>query len=193
MTGYPVSPGELVDEVWLNAIGTRLLWDSTVAGVSLPAASITTPTIAATFKHLLVIYRARTTTTASVETILVRVNGISTAAYYDQFLQANNTTVVGGADTAATAMKLGLATAASGAAKETGFGCIWLPDYTDSSDYMIALGEAAAVYGGAAGNFYVGKYAGMYAAGGPITTLTFLPQGAGSFTTGTRFSLYGVA
>lgn len=60
--------------------GMYKLWDSVEAGVTLPAASITTPTLPSTFKHYLLMWLLGTNSTAQAD-LGLRVNGNTTTTY----------------------------------------------------------------------------------------------------------------
>lgn len=191
MTGYPVSPGELVDEAWLNAIGTRLLWDSVAAGVSLPAASITTPTLSASFKHLLVLWEAQVSE-SSMQYLGLRINGDSSGHYYGNRLTASGSTVATVYEGASTSAKVGLLGDANNAAY-VGSGAIWIPNYASSVAHCF-VAESTAVHDASSGNIMLGQFGfGKLDSGVAISTLTFLDQGGGNFVSGARFSVYGVA
>ena len=184
MTGFPVSSGELVDTTWLNARG-GLLWDSVAAGVSLPAASITTPTLPTGFKHLALVYNG-TSAAASTDDLNVRFNGDSGAHYNWQYILGSTAAV------AASHQE----NAASGRAAELGQaggygggGMIIIPRYNDAisktwASYSIGVTSAPVIQ--------AYTYGGIWQTAAAVTSITLLTSSGSNIATG-RFSLYGLA
>jgi hypothetical protein len=162
------------------------LWDSVDAGVSLPVASITTPSLPQTFRHLKVI--AQILGSSANIGIILRANGSVTNYYWTEF-QAHASNVLTDGD---------------GAFPDTSFSLgnmggymqrleIDLPVY---SDQVGAGGKAIAsentfIGGLSAGQIYIQKINGLWQVNQPISTLTFATL-AGNFVAGTRFCVYGI-
>lgn len=192
MTNFPVTPGELVDTTWLNAIGSRLIWDSTAAGVTFPVASVTTPTIPTTFKHLLVLWEAQASE-SSGEYLGMRINGDTAAHYYGTRMYGSGTGASVVTDLTATSLKVGYLGDNTNTAY-IGSGAIWLPNYADSGYVHLATCVNSAVLSAASGSMYVHVLmGGKLDSQAAISTLTFLDQGGGNLAAGARFSLYGMA
>lgn len=181
------------DGAWQKG-GMNLLWDSMDAGVTLPAASITTPSLDQSFKHLVIVGSCRSSATL-LDTLNVRTNGLSTASYYWQDINANGT-ALSGASSAGTAGTSGAIAITEGdqaslpAARGSWFSII--PDYTNSSSYKHWIGGSMAVYGGAAGNTPIYLVGGMSAAmSTALTSLTFF-YATNNIMAGSRISVYGI-
>jgi hypothetical protein len=171
-----------------------LLWDSFDAGVSLPAASITTPSLDQTYAHLKVVFRGRGTGVSNTLTNLwMRMNGNSGANYYTQLLQSHGTTTASSEIIAGSAVACGLLVQGSGG--DVGGAIIWIPEYSLIGGFGGQQGFSATAsgsYGTGTDTNWVGLYGGFYITAGAITTLTFLDGGANNFNTTTRISVYGV-
>jgi hypothetical protein len=70
-----------------------MFYDSQTAGVGFPVASITTPSLPQTSKHLMVIYGRAQTGAAALDNLGLRISGISSANYYSAWLQCLGTSV----------------------------------------------------------------------------------------------------
>ena len=173
--------------------GAFKLWDSVDAGVTLPAASVTTPSLDQNFSHLLVIFKARSATATSIENLHMRVNGSSAAAYYDQVVQGNAAAASAGESVGATSMKVGTLAGGSVGATYTGVGCIWLPYYAETTAYKNYTSISGGNRTNLTGHTYEGVFGGFFGSGGAISTLTFLSQGGGNIVTPSRFTVYGLS
>jgi hypothetical protein len=123
--------------VWREAqpsVGLVKLWDSVDAGVTLPTASITTPTLPSTFKHLILEWSARTDGVVTDDIIGVRLNSDSTASHYTAL---GITSVSAGAPAAddrraQTVGFFGWAAGASAGGQAFGGGRVEFPNYTST-------------------------------------------------------------
>src|SRR5215471_8881174 len=90
------SVGELVLAAKMNKLPI-LLYDSTDAGVSFPAATIVTPTLDSSFGILLILWMARSNVAATNTPMLIQPNSDTTATNYNtQFGRANAATASAG-------------------------------------------------------------------------------------------------
>lgn len=193
LAGYPSDGTKVLkgDGTWGSGGDYVKLYDSIDAGVSLPAASITTPTLPGTYKHLRVVYTARSDAAANFEGLLLRFNSDSAANYDSQWLQAAGTGVSSSGSLGATAATLGALTAASSPAGYFGTGAIDIPAYRDTVAFKSATGPANYKFDTTATGYFVLTYAGTWKSTAAISMITFLP-GAGNFIAGTRITVYGM-
>jgi hypothetical protein len=184
--------------VWREAqpsVGLVKLWDSVDAGVTLPTASITTPTLPSTFKHLILEWSARTDGVVTDDIIGVRLNSDSTASHYTAL---GITSVSAGAPAAddrraQTVGFFGWAAGASAGGQAFGGGRVEFPNYTSTVVRKPFTSVGFANYGFPAGNGRVFTYGGSWDSLAVIATMTFLAASGGLFQTGTRFTISGVA
>jgi hypothetical protein len=164
------------------------LYDSIDAAVALPAASITTPALAQTYKHLRIMWKAEVD--AGSPDIYLRVNGDSGANYDSAFGGWNNAVFLNGGNTL-NAYKLGVSSA--GAQNFGGGGTFDIYHYTDAAQGKVGSGTGAGFTGTGATAIQVIFCGGHWRPAAPaaISTLTFLPS-AGNFAAGTRFTVYGL-
>jgi hypothetical protein len=162
------------------------LWDSVDAGVSLPVASITTPSLPQTFRHLKVIAQILGSTANAG--IILRLNGSVTNYYWTEF-QAHGGNLLSDGD---------------GPFPDTSFSLgniggfmqrldIDLPVYSDQVGGGGKTIASENTYIGAlsAGQIYIQKVNGVWQVNQPISTITFATL-AGTFVAGTRFGVYGI-
>lgn len=204
LTAAPASPA-LGEEYFDTTLGnlfnwngtfwvpsSKLIYDSVDLGITLPIASLTTSTIPQTYKHLMVVYTARSSAAVVADSLAMRWNGISTAGYYDQFMQGSSTTVNGGSAQAATAIRIGTGAGASAGAPNAGSGVVFIPSYKDTTFYHFYTALSGYMDGTVAGNLGIQAFFGAYAAGTAISSLTFLFPSGGNIVAGSRFSIYGL-
>jgi len=123
------------------------------------------------------------------EQINIQVNGVVTANYVQEKLEANTTTVTGTLTAGSTNAQIGTIPGASRASGYMGAGSLEMPGIQDALNHQSFVSMATAIATNSAS--FVGVYAGMLAAGtAPITTLTVFPA-ASNFVAGSVFSLYG--
>jgi hypothetical protein len=175
-----------------------LLWDSVDAGVTLPVGSITTPSLPQTYKHLAVVAHHRSSYGGTGDTLGMRFNGLTTAAYYSEVNRARGSTGTAAENLAVAMGYCGdSACAGSGSSANTsGTSFIILPYYATATgrgycDY-IAFGGSG--FNTTTGNLFSSLWYGLYAAGIAISTLTFLFMNSGNFAAGfSRFTVYGLS
>jgi hypothetical protein len=186
--GYPSDPTQALfgDGLWKKQ-GLAVLYDSVVAGVVFPVASITTA-LDQTYKHLLCAWGGRTTSGA-LDNLLLRFNGVATANYYWQNIQGlAGTAAAGGSGGLATAIAIGFLTQSNGFDAS---GAFFVPNYSGATGYKPAVGINFA-QASATPTFVVAGAGGVFnATTGPITSLTLLPATGPNFNNG-RFTVYGM-
>jgi hypothetical protein len=186
------SPG-----TWKPAGSQALIWDSVDAGVSLPAATIATPTLPTQFKHLIVVWRARSNTAALAANIYCRINGDTTAGNYNsEFMRMSGSTASNGEQLGTIAgLYMGDVPGANAESSSVGSGVATFDGYGGAQRkpmncYFQTAQQASS---GTSGFLEIGLTGARWASGSAVTSLTFLLS-AGSFnsTTDTQFSVYGV-
>jgi hypothetical protein len=176
------------------ADGATKLWDSVESAVVLPSASITTPTLNQGFKHLMVVSDFRTDRAAQpLDTINVRLNGISSATYNFQFISGANAAVGAQATALATAAAYSVCQGAAATALFWGASVGFFPHYSDSS----VLKNFVSLAGGFSSSVVAGGFAyllsGMNSASATaISTLTFLSSAGANIISPSRITVYGL-
>jgi hypothetical protein len=194
LAGYPSDPTKFLrgDSTW-SPLNLQVLWDSQDAGVVFPNGSITTPSLPQTFRHLLIAWRARSNYGGTGDSLGVRINGISSAAYYWQRVMGRGATASATEGIGTTFTTLGDVACAGGGANTGAGGFIFIPYYAQTPNYyMVFVGLSGNPFNTTTGNLLAAMYYGAYAAGIAINTLTFLSFNGGSFVANSRFSVYGM-
>lgn len=186
------NPGDVLTAAEVNNIGTDLglvglikIWDSVDAGVTLPAASVTTPTLSQTFKHLVVEISARSSGASSF--CVMRANADASADYGYVYGGATTTgTVASGTDGTASP-RTGMCNPSTAAANTVAVTRIVIHDYAQavaakSANWTTTQRSAADLIALVGGWTWTGTAA--------IATLTFLPD-AGNFVADSRITIYG--
>lgn len=192
LVDYPALGYELAERIE-EVAGLVRLWDSVDAGVVLPVASMSTPTIPATFKHLLVYWQGQNSNSAvrAMGYLGLRINGYTTG-YYDQSLHGNNAAPLSNSGQAASSLRCGLIAGAA-AGSYSSAGIILIPDYARNPLVHPIFALGGGFTGASNDTNWVGVQCGMM--GGfqaAITSLTFLDQAGWNLQPGSRFTLYGV-
>lgn len=187
------------DGTWAKG-SMNLLWDSTDAGVTFPAASITTPTLDGSFKHLVMLYQARSSAAVFLDDMWCQlaINGgaVDNAGNYNSQRMWASGTGISAADniSAIQGLHAGFAMGTSGDNATLGNGVVFFPNYSNATNRAahIALSIAQAAASNATGanrlNVHGGEYKNTV---GPITKLNLFLQN-GSFAATTRISIYGI-
>lgn len=173
--------------------GLYKLWDSTEAGIVFPTASITTPALPQTFKHLHVVATGRGDGAAASLQSLIRINGDTSAAYYYQQLRGNGAGASATEALAQTALRIGDIPGATAEAGAVGVARVLIPNYTDGANYQPYESSFGLHVGTATGNIVVGSFAGVWRQIGGVSTLTFLPSANNLIAGATRYTVYGEA
>jgi len=144
-------------------------------------------TFASTYKHLQIRYAARSTVAFFTETILLRVNDISTTSYVNHRLIGTGSSVVSGVDNSATWIRAGLIQGSAATSNAFGAGVIDLLDaYASKNKTFRALS------GVTNGEPVIALYSGAFLATTAISSFVLRSAEGGNFITGSRFSLYGI-
>lgn len=176
-----------ITAVWRegNAVaGLVKLWDSVDAGVALPAASITTPTLPGTFKHLLIEFAVQCS--VSSQNLLWRVNGDTTGNYYYEYVQGIGATLTSVPASAQTSFFFGVI-----GGGEATVGSARILSYKDAAFPHNFLGQSFCQNDGS-GNLKLFSLGGMWNSAAAITSLTFFPS-SGNLVAGSRITVYGEA
>lgn len=176
-----------------DSAGFTLLWDSVDSAVTLPAASITTPTLAQTYKHLLVEMSMRSNAAVAATSVLVRFNA-DTGANYNASTIAVGTGAVGGAANGSSTDVTNAwseITGASATANSFSAHSMEVTDYANTSKFKSGFYRVAEVENVApTWTLRFNQFQWRNAAA--ISTISFAPA-SGSFVSGTRISVYGKA
>lgn len=165
-------------------------WPIASANGTGSSGTITFSSIPGTYKHLQIRGIMRSSDTATVGTVGIRMNGASGTSYAWHYLTGDGG-AVGASGVASTAqIVVGQGTAASSSANTMGVLIADILDYTSTS-----VNKTLRYLGGndqnGSGTIYVGS--GVYLATTAITSLDIILTTAGKFfTTQTTFELYGI-
>lgn len=157
------------------------------------AASVTFSGVVQTYRHLLLICQARTDRSAESDGLLLRFNADSGANYDRQGFAANNTTLTGGVNRAATSIQVGSVEAAN--ARASNFSPVEIKIFgyarTDAEKPLFSqsvyFGDVSAdtdllmLWGGS-----------RWRNTAAITSITLLPTVGPNFVSGSHFQLYGI-
>lgn len=174
---------------WVSGVSLKL-WDSVEAGITLPVASITTPTLSQSFKHLRVVFQAANTATAS-EYVYMRVNGDSSATTYFGVHLAG---LIGGTTTYADTGNSGMLVGQSLPSSDLGATVqeFIIPDYAAAHRHSI-VGHSFDLENTSSGAMAYVAFGQAYVQATAISTLTFFLAGGYSFAAPTRITVYGLA
>lgn len=178
------------DGSWAAPAGLALLWDSIDAGVSLPAATITTPALSQAYKHLVIEWQLRGDS-GSGPSVKLRINGDTGSNYSWAAAVATSTPAVSASgSTSDTSVPVGAANGALDAARTAGGGTFRIHNYTSAtfakamtgdSSYLVATHQ----WNGIGGDWHP-------AVSVAVSTLTFFLS-AGNIVAGSRITVYGEA
>jgi len=173
-----------------STAATGLKWATPAGGMTLiqtltlSGASVTSSSIAGTYKHLFVVVK---NATASTNTdFYVRMNSDSGANYFRNVVTTSGTTTISGSVTSAqTELKLNDIGTATGAGQRVR-GNFWIVRYTDTDETYVT-----AQFFGYEGSQKATVINGVYDNSAAITTLTFA-VGSGTMSNGNAY-IYGVS
>ena len=151
-------------------------------------ASVTFSSIPQTYTDLVVKFSARSTTSGSVQSGIMRINGDTGTNYNYKNLTGDGSSANSGTSTGVSYFYIGAWPAASGTSNTFGNGEIYIPNYTSANYKSVSIdyvGEA-----NAAGAYQVLE-AGSYPFTSAITSLTFLGY-SDSLAQYSTFYLYGI-
>lgn len=161
------------------------------AELASPASSVVFSSIPQTYKNLMLLVNARSTTVAAVDDISIRLNGDSAANYDFQALEAFLTTVDAFNSSGSGAVHIGDIPAANATANFFGQYVVHFPAYTGAAHKgIIAQGgsrDAASI-----NNMSIQWTHGWWRNVDPVTSVTLIPGAGPNFETGSSFYLYGL-
>lgn len=195
LAGYPTDGTKVLkgDGTWATP-GLTLLWDSVDAGVALPAASITTPALPATYKHLLIEVVGRGDFAGSDVDVGMRINGDTTGNYDTVFVFNNSgTTSAAGQEIAQTSINMFTITGATANANMAGLASLRIVNYAATVFHKMILGNDGRFDDGAGTTFKAAQRVGRWRSNAAVSTVTFFPRQGVNFVAGSRFTVYGEA
>lgn len=155
-------------------------------------ASVNFTGIPATFDHLRLVIRARSTAAGVFSNVFMRCNNVATGSYFVTILQATGagTSIVN--EAAQPQANLGMVQAASGAAGHQGTIVLDIPDANTSGYQKVGVGKGFCLNTGNPQDivqFSIGASLGVAV---PITQISLLLTGNVPFAAGSRAWLYGI-
>ncbi len=157
--------------------------------------SVTISSIPATYKHLLLVLRARTDRAATTDDLLVRPNSDSTAAnYHKAYIQETNGTVTGGQDLSSVATLSAIDGSVPGASGSAGYYAavnIFITDYASTTRNRIAIFDITCPVDGSTLKLMRGGSHWLNAANA-ISSIFIGPRTGSNLKAGSAYALYGV-
>jgi hypothetical protein len=199
IAGYPANAAKGLrgDGTWAGE--ANLIWDSVDAGVSLPVASITTPTLPTTYKHLMVKYSLRSDVANFLQDLQVQL-GIAggaidtTTNYNTQRIFTAGATAPSGTDNVNVANWFaGIVNGTSADGNSNGQGEFTIISSSLASNRVGFTGMSIGQVGstGVTGGNRITLHSGMFKnTPGAVTSIKFFMAG-GNFASG-RISVYGI-
>lgn len=152
-------------------------------------AALTFQSIPQTHKHLKIVWYARLTGAATVETLNIRINGDSTAGNYDhQHVRGD-----GAAVTAAEAFgsnNHGSLVSGQGVAQSFGIGIIDIPHYTNTANQKAINWAITYKYGTSSGQIQLRSGMNYWRTVSAVTSIDIVAPSV--FAVGSRISVYGL-
>jgi len=182
-----VAVGDVISNTQLNLLPIQIA-DSTLSG---SASSFNFASIPSQFAHLQVVVHARGDTAATSTNLSMQFNGDTTATYFWERLIGQAGTASADEGTGITSINLGAIPAATATADVFGSAEVLIPNYVGAhlKLFQCLNGYRTSLAGGA-GSLIL--EAGMWDNGTGINRVTIFPS-AGSFVSGSRATLYGLA
>lgn len=174
------------DGAWAKG-GMTLLYDSVDAGVTLPAASFTTPALDQSFKHLMIVWNSKSGA-AGPDWLGLQFNGVATSNYNYQYLYGQTTSsAASGAIT--TLALVGQIAQANG---YDSCGVAFIPRYADATSFKpgVALSFAETAAAPTFATTIIGFQLNN-GNGAGISTIKFLTNSGSNVQTG-RYTIYGI-
>lgn len=186
----------LGDGTWGTGPGMQLIWDSVDAAVTLPAASITTPTLPGTFKHLHVVVNGRTSDTTTggsggFSQVLLRVNADTGSNYDMEWSDATSSSTSATGSEGGTSARVGQIANAEAPASHAGGLIVDAFDYASTTFFKNFVTHGGMRYG-TSSNVQTAVSYQQWRSASAITSLTFLLS-AGNWVAGSRITVYGKA
>jgi hypothetical protein len=152
-------------------------------------------TYASTYKHLQIRLAARTTNTRieGNDVIIIRLNGDTAANYSSHYLSGNGISMGSSAQTSVTSMQRGPQVSNNYSASNVfGAGIIDLLDAYSTTKNKTIRQLGGAPPASPATESVIGLGSGSWRNTNAVTSITLLSLFAADFTSGSRFSLYGI-
>lgn len=157
--------------------------------LSASAASVTFSSIPGTYRHLALVYVARSDRSGqATDGMGLQVNG-DTAANYDSNGQLWGDTTVTDANTGGTFLNAGNITGATATAGEVGLGVIFIGDYARNAWRKQVQTDGSVQAGGGVRGF---KYFGHWKSTAAVTSMTLLSTTGSNLVSGSVLTLYGI-
>lgn len=172
----------LGNRTW-GSLGMTRLWDSVVAGVSLPTSSMTTPSLGSGFSNLLIVGSLLTSDSGALG---LRINGDSTANYDYQQVTSSSTTVSSASTYGATNIMVGTPQSTFPGA----FECV-IPDALNAAVSKALVAHASYKQAASGTGVHSMSTFGNWRTSAAISTLTFFDISGGNITAG-RTTVYGL-
>lgn len=172
--------------------GRVWLISDTVLGSA--ASTIDITSIPGTFRHLIANVAVRSDYTGTTDTLICRVNNVSSAKYYHQRVgvQAASGGVTAAALTGLSALYCGLISGDTATASMFGLATILFADYADSAKKPTALTRSGRGYGTTADDTCVRVDFAVFDTAGAVTRLTFDVLSGTNLKQYSRVTLYGI-
>ena len=165
----------------------EVLWDSVDAGVALPAATVTTPALAQTYRDLLVVMLVRSD--AGAGSLRIRLNGDTGANYDTGYTEGSGGTMSGAAVNGQVNGFAAGCAASTDPANVFGGGTLEIFDYRNATRKQLMIGFGARSHeSGSGAKQRVSSTSWRTLAA--VSTLTFFAD-AGSLVAGSRITVYG--
>ena len=157
-----------------------------------PAATITFPSIAGTYKQLQLIYEARSAN-AGNDNLYMQANADTSTNYLTSILYNLNATVTGQSSSSASANPpLANIANANVSTNVASSGQILIPNYSSTTFYKSATASGALINGGFSTNSGALLSNWLWVSTSAITQILLGLTSGANFATGSRFSLYGL-
>jgi hypothetical protein len=156
------------------------------------AASVTFANIPQTgYTDLKVVVSARSDYAGVVETCNLQINGVTTATYPSRYVQGDGAAASSATTNISGSVPIGVVTGNTATSSTFGSVEIYLPNYTDSSNYQSLSGDSVSENN--ATTSYTRLSAGLWQNNAAITTIAMFPYLGTNWLANSTFSLYGLA
>jgi hypothetical protein len=183
----PITLGILAQSRQAVDTGAFVLLESTVLGSSTSSVTFASlGTYASTYEHLQIRALVQTDRGAVGDEISMRFNGISTSSYAKHRLGGNGSAVSARALASQTSIEIEFM---AGGSQSTNFGALVI-DILDP--FSSSKNTTIRALHGNANQAWIGLTSGLFNNTASITSIEFDQLNASNFTTGSRFSLYGI-
>jgi len=162
------------------------------AVVSTPGTTCIMSSIPGTYTQLKIIVTAATSAAATVDDILMRFNGDSTAGHYKwQLLATTGTTISGASSSSATSIDIGGFAAAS-SPNLAGVAEVTIPSYAGTTFYKNFTDINNRNDNTTGTNWNIFSWGGAWFSTSAITQISLFPSAGPNFVAGSTFTIYGI-